>query len=60
LDSPVDFVAHSLRVGLSTSAARRGASVSRMRDAPRHNSMDVPQGYMRDADLFHDHARLVP
>jgi hypothetical protein len=39
-----------------TSAARRGASIFKMRDVSRHKSMDVLQGYVRDADLFRDHA----
>jgi site-specific recombinase XerD len=51
-----DFGAHSLRSGFLTSAARRGASVFKMRDVSRHKSMDVLQAYVRDADLFRDHA----
>lgn len=51
-----DFSGHSLRAGFLTSAARRGASVFKMRDVSRHKSMDVLQGYVRDADLFRDHA----
>ena len=50
------FGAHSLRSGFLTSAARRGASVFKMRDVSRHKSMDVLQAYVRDADLFRDHA----
>jgi hypothetical protein len=42
--------------GFLTSAARRGASVFKMRDVSRHKSMDVLQAYVRDADLFRDHA----
>src|SRR5712671_920437 len=51
-----DFGAHSLRAGFLTSAARRGASVFKMRDVSRHKSMDVLQAYVRDADLFQNHA----
>jgi site-specific recombinase XerD len=51
-----DFGAHSLRAGFLTSAVRRGASVFKMRDVSRHKSMDVLQAYVRDADLFRDHA----
>ena len=51
-----DFGAHSLRSGFLTSAARRGASVFKMRDVSRHKSMDILQAYVRDADLFRDHA----
>ncbi len=53
---PAAFGAHSLRAGFLTSAARRGASVFKMRDVSRHRSMDVLQAYVRDADLFRDHA----
>jgi integrase len=55
LDSAA-YGAHSLRAGFLTSAARRGASVFKMRDVSRHKSMDVLQAYVRDADLFRDHA----
>ncbi len=51
-----DFGAYSLRAGFLTSAARRGASVLKMRDVSRRKSMDVLQAYVRDADLFRDHA----
>jgi len=51
-----DFGAHSLRAGFLTSAARRGASVFKMRGVSRHKSMDVLQAYVRDADMFRDHA----
>jgi hypothetical protein len=51
-----DFGAHSLREGFETSAARRGASVFKMRDVSRHKRMDVLSAYVRDADLFQDHA----
>jgi site-specific recombinase XerD len=50
------YGAHSLRAGFLTSAARKGASVFKMRDVSRHKSMDVLQSYVRDADLFRDHA----
>ena len=50
------FGAHSLRSGFLTSAARRGASVFKMRDVSRHKSMDVLQSYIRDFDVFRDHA----
>lgn len=51
-----DFGAHSLRAGFLTSAARRHASIFKMRDVSRHKSMDVLQDYIRDADMFADHA----
>jgi hypothetical protein len=48
--------------GIVTSAARRRASVFKMRDVSRHKSMDVLQAFVRDAELFRDHAgaRLIP
>ncbi|MCW2239168.1 site-specific integrase [Azospirillum canadense] len=47
---------HSLRAGFLTSAAATGASLFKMRDQSRHESLDVLAGYVRDADLFKDHA----
>jgi hypothetical protein len=46
-----------LRAGFLTSAARRGASVFKVRDVSRHKSMNVLQAYVRDADLFRDTGR---
>jgi integrase len=51
-----DFSAHSLRAGWITSAAARGASVFKMKEVSRHKSIDVLGGYVRDANLFRDHA----
>jgi site-specific recombinase XerD len=48
--------AHSLRAGFLTSAARRGASIFKMADQSRHKSMDVLKSYVRDSELFQDHA----
>jgi site-specific recombinase XerD len=53
---PKTLSAHSLRSGFLTSAARRGASVWKMREVSRHKSIDVLSGYIRDAKLFEDHA----
>jgi hypothetical protein len=50
------FSGRSLRSGFLTSAARRGASIFKMMDVSRHKSMDTLRGYVRDADLFRDHA----
>jgi integrase len=49
---PADFGAHSLRAGFLTSAARRGASVFKMREVSRHKSMDVLQAYWRRFAIF--------
>jgi site-specific recombinase XerD len=55
LDSQ-SFAGHSLRSGFLTSAARRGASIFKMMDVSRHRSIDTLRGYVRDAELFRDHA----
>jgi site-specific recombinase XerD len=51
-----EFSGHSLRSGFLTSAARRGASIFKMMDVSRHKSVDTLRGYVRDAELFRDHA----
>lgn len=51
-----DFSGHSLRSGFLTSAAQRGASIFKMMDVSRHKSVDTLRGYVRDAELFRDHA----
>ena len=53
---PATFAGHSLRSGFLTSAAAKGASVFKMMDVSRHRSMDTLRGYVRDAELFRDHA----
>jgi integrase len=50
------FSAHSLRSGFLTSAAARGASIFKMMDQSGHKSIDTLRGYVRDAELFKDHA----
>jgi site-specific recombinase XerD len=50
------FSGHSLRAGFLTSAAARGASLFKMADVSRHKSMDMLRGYVRDAELFKNHA----
>jgi len=34
-----------------------GASIFKMMDVSRHRSFDTLRGYVRDAELFQDHAR---
>jgi site-specific recombinase XerD len=51
-----DFSGHSLRSGFLTSAAARGASIFKMMDISRHKSVETLRGYVRDAELFRDHA----
>jgi len=50
------FSGHSLRSGFLTSAAANGASIFKMMDVSRHKSVDTLRGYVRDAELFRDHA----
>jgi site-specific recombinase XerD len=50
------FAGHSLRAGFLTSAAAAGKSIFKMMDQSRHKSVDTLRGYVRDAELFKDHA----
>jgi site-specific recombinase XerD len=52
------FSGHSLRSGFLTSAAANGASIFKMMDVSRHKSADTLRGYVRDAELFKDHAGI--
>jgi hypothetical protein len=50
------FSGHSLRAGFLTSVSGKGASIFKMMDVSRHKSADTLRGYVRDAELFKDHA----
>jgi site-specific recombinase XerD len=50
------YSGHSLRSGSLTSAAAKGASIFKMMDVSRHRSVETLRGYVRDAELFKDHA----
>ncbi len=50
------YSGHSLRSGFLTSAAGNGASIFKMMDVSGHRSVDTLRGYVRDAELFKDHA----
>jgi site-specific recombinase XerD len=50
------FSAHSLRAGFITSAAKSGAGLFKIMDVSRHRSVETVRGYVRDAELFEDHA----
>jgi site-specific recombinase XerD len=50
------YSAHSLRSGFLTSAAANGATIFKMMDVSRHKSADSLRGYVRDAELFKNHA----
>jgi hypothetical protein len=45
-----------LRSGFLASAAGRGASIFKMMDVSRHHSVDTLRSYVRDAELFQNHA----
>ena len=47
---------HSLRAGLATSAAERGANIWKIMELTRHKSVETLRGYMRGTELFRDHA----
>jgi site-specific recombinase XerD len=51
-----NFSGHSLRSGFLTSAAAQGASVFKMMDVSRHKSIETLRGYVRDAEIFKNHA----
>jgi site-specific recombinase XerD len=53
---PKLFAGHSLRSGFLTSAAKRGASLFKMMDQSRHRSVETLRGYVRDAEIFKEHA----
>jgi hypothetical protein len=53
---PSLFSGHSLRAGFLTSAAKRGASVFKMMASSRHRSIETLAAYVRDQELFQDHA----
>lgn len=48
------YSAHSLRAGLATSAASGGAATLRIADHGRWRSLNVLQGYVRDAQALDD------
>jgi site-specific recombinase XerD len=53
---PAQYSGHSLRSGFLTSAAARGASIFKLADQFRLKSIDVLRSYVRDAELFRNHA----
>jgi len=53
---PNAFSGHSLRAGFLTSAAGKGASIFKMMDVSVTSQWTPCGGYVRDAELFKDHA----
>ncbi|MGE8128943.1 site-specific integrase [Methylobacterium sp. NPDC080182] len=50
------FGAHSLRAGYITTAAERGADLTRIMDQSRHRDPKTVVSYIRRANLFKDHS----
>lgn len=53
---PKDFSAHSLRAGFVTSAAVHHARLDKIMEVTRHKSPAMVLKYIRDVDVFEDHA----
>jgi integrase len=54
--NPSTIGAHSLRSGVITSAAEHGASIWKITELSRHKSLQTVRGYVRQVDLFREHA----
>lgn len=54
--NPDDFSGHSLRAGFVTSAAAVGANLFKIMDVSRHKSVQTVRIYVRNAEMFKDHA----
>ncbi len=52
------YGSHSMRSGWISTAARNGASLWKMKEISRHKSTDALAGYVREAELFQQHASL--
>lgn len=50
------YAGHSLRAGFITSAAEAGANLFKIMDVSRHKNVQTVKQYVRQADLFKDHA----
>jgi integrase len=53
------FAGHSLRSGLSTSAAAAGASERSIMNQTRHRSLVIVRRYIRDGSLFRENAAAI-
>ena len=51
-----NFAGHSLRAGFITSAAKAGASIHKMMEVSRHTNANILIGYIRNENLFENHA----
>ena len=53
---PRHFAGHSLRSGFLTEGAGQGATIFKLQEVSRHKSVQVLSEYVRNAELFKDHA----
>lgn len=53
---PALFSGHSLRAGFPTEAAAQGDNLFKMKEHSRHKSLETGSEYVRDQELFRDHA----
>ena len=53
---PTQFAGHSLRAGFLTEGAAQGATIFKLQEVSRHKSVQVLSDYVRNAELFRDHA----
>lgn len=53
---PADYAGHSLRAGFLTEGAMQGATIFKLQEVSRHRSVQVLSDYVRNAELFRDHA----
>ena len=53
---PTQFAGHSLRAGFLTEGASQGATIFKLQEVSRHKSIQVLSDYVRNAELFKDHA----
>lgn len=53
---PACYAGHSLRAGFVTSAAVHGARLHKIMEVTRHTNPQTVMKYIRDADVFTDHA----
>jgi hypothetical protein len=52
------FGSHAMRSGWTSTAAKNGASLWEMKEISRPKSTDVLAGYVREAELFQQHASV--
>ena len=54
--NPQEYAGHSLRSGFITSAAIHGARLDKIMEVSRHKNFNVVMGYIRDSNIFDNHA----